>query len=73
MMIGSEYAGKVTIEGKFLCAVCRKSVGSNLILGQFCRCWVYKKCSGSKGKLEDSKFKCQRCANQGYKYRKSTF
>ena len=65
MMISGENAGKVTIKGKFLCAVCRKDVGSNSILCQFCRCWVHKRCSGIRGKLKvDSKFKCQTCMNQ---------
>ena len=61
MMI-SENAGKDTIEGIFLCAVCRKGVGINSTLCQFCSCWVH---SGIRGKLkEDSKFTCQACANQ---------
>ena len=48
MMIGSENAEKVTIEGKFPCSVYRKVVGSNPILCQF---------SSIRGKLkEDSKF-----------------
>ena len=32
MMIYCENAGKVTAEGKFSCAACRNSVGSNSIL-----------------------------------------
>ena len=32
MMSNSVNTGKVTMEGKFPCAVCRKSVGSNCIL-----------------------------------------
>ena len=38
MMISSKNDGKVTETGKFVCAVCRKSVGSNSIPCQFCRC-----------------------------------
>lgn len=40
MMISSENVGKVTIEGKFPSAFCRKDVGSNSILGQFWSCWL---------------------------------
>ena len=59
MMISSENAGKVTVESKISCAVCRKDVCSNSILGQFCRCWLHKRYSGIRDKLkEDSKFKC---------------
>ena len=46
MKLSIENAGKVTIEGKFPCAVCRKGIGSNSILSQFCRCRVHKRCSG---------------------------
>ena len=52
MMITSENVGKVTIEGNFPCAVCRKGVGSNSIHCQFCRCWVHKRCHGVRGKLK---------------------
>ena len=63
-MISRESAGKVTTEGKFLCAFCRKRVGSNSILCQFCSGWLHKRFSGIRGKLkEDSKLKCQTCAN----------
>ena len=59
IMINSESARKVKIESKFPCTVCRKGVGRNSILSQFCRCWLHKRCSGIRGKLkEDSKFKC---------------
>ena len=50
-MINSENAGKVTVEGKFPCAVCRKGVGSNSSLCQFCRCWVHKGCGVIRAKL----------------------
>ena len=63
MMISSENAEKVTMEGKFLHAACRKDVGRNSILCQFCRCWVHKRCIKGKQK-EDSKFKYQTYANQ---------
>ena len=53
------------MEGKFLCAACRKDVGINFDLCQFSRCWVHERCSGIRDKLkEDGKFKCQTCANQ---------
>ena len=56
MIISSENGGKVTIEGRCLCAVCRKGVGSNSFFCQFCRCWVHKRCSGVRGKVKvDSK------------------
>ena len=56
-MISSENSGKVTIEGKFPCAVFRKGVGS-------LQCCGHKKCSGIRGELkEDNKFKSQTCAN----------
>ena len=59
-MISNENVGKVTIEDKLLCVVCRKGESINSILWQFCRCWLQKRCSGIKGKLkEDSKFKRQ--------------
>ena len=65
MIISSENAGKVTTQGKFPCAVCRKGLGSNSILSTFCRCWLHKRCSGIRDKLkEDSKYKCQAYANQ---------
>ena len=57
-MIISENAGKVAIERKFPCAICRKNAGSKSNLCQFCRCWVRNRGSGIRGKLEeDSKFK----------------
>ena len=57
MMISSENAGKVTMEGKLPSAVCRQGLGINSILCQFSRCWVHKRCSGIKDKLkEESKF-----------------
>ena len=39
-MITSKNTEKLTEEGKFPLAVWRKSVGSNSILCQFCRCQV---------------------------------
>ena len=63
-MISSENAGKVTKEGKFPCAVCRKGVDSSFIPCQFCRCWVQTKSIGIRRKLEgNSKLKCQTYAN----------
>ena len=56
MMVISDNARQVTEEGKFSCAVCRKDID---------RCWVHKRYSNVKGTLkEDSKCKCQICANQ---------
>ena len=49
-MISSENAGKVTIEGKFPSAVCRKGEGSNSILCQFRKCWVHKRSNGIRSK-----------------------
>lgn len=58
-MIRIENAGKVTEEGKFLCAVSSKGVGSDSILCQFSRWWVYKRYSDIRDILkENSKFKC---------------
>ena len=51
MMI-SEYAGLVTVVGKGLCALYRKSVCSNSILREFCRCWMHTSCSGIRGQLK---------------------
>ena len=52
IMISSENDGMVKTEDKFSCAVYRKGVGSNSILCQFCRWWVYKRCSGIRDKLK---------------------
>ena len=38
MIIGSESTGKVIMQAKFPRAACRKRVGTNSILYQFCRC-----------------------------------
>ena len=55
-MISSENGQKVA-ENKFPCAISRKGVGSNSILWPFCRCWVHKRYSGTRGKLKvNSKF-----------------
>ena len=54
MMSSDDNAGKVTEEGKFPCVVCRKIVGSNSILCQFCRCWVNMKHSCIRGKLKEN-------------------
>ena len=65
MVISFENAGKVTMEGKFPCVVCRKVVGINSILCQFCKCWVHTRCSGIRGNpKEDIKFKSRTCTNQ---------
>ena len=55
MMVITHSAGQVTEEGKFSCAVCRKGID---------RCWVHEIYSNIRGTLkEDSKCKCQICAN----------
>ena len=59
-----DFDGKVTKEDKFPCTVCRKGVGSNSTLCQFCRCRVHKRCSCVRGKLKDDSFKCQTLVNQ---------
>ena len=47
-MIIKENAGKVTVDGKFPCGVCKRvhAIGDNCILCHFCSCWVHKRCSG---------------------------
>ena len=51
--------------GKFPCAVCRTGVGSNSIFCTGCCHWVYKRCSGLRGRLiEDINFRCKRCTCQ---------
>ena len=49
--------------GKHPSGVCQRGVGStNAILCGGCKRWVYKKCSGIKGRLlPDSGFRCARC------------
>ena len=42
MMFSSKNGGKVTVEDKFPCAVCRKDVGGNSILFHFCMCWCLR-------------------------------
>ena len=65
MIINSENAGKVTVEGKFRCVVCRKGVGSNFIFCQFFRSWVHKRFSDIRFKRKKYyNYKCQACANQ---------
>lgn len=53
MVISSENAVTVSVEGKFPIAVCRQCVGSNSILYQFSRRWVHKIGTGIRGKLEE--------------------
>ena len=66
MKVNREMLGRLQWKASFLLLfVCIKGVGSDSILCQFCRCWMCEGCSGIRGSLkEDSKFKCQRCANQ---------
>ena len=52
-MIISEIDRKVTEEGKFLDAVCRKSIDINFILCKFYKCWVHKG-YGIRGKWKAS-------------------
>ena len=64
VMISSVNAGEVSEKGKFPWAVFGKGVSSNFIFCKFCTCWVHKKSTDIRGKLqEDSKCKCQTCAN----------
>ena len=53
-MISSENTGKVTLEGKFFGAVCRKGVGSNFILCQFCRFLQFCRCIKDVVVLEEN-------------------
>ena len=39
--------------GKYPCAVCRKNVGSNVIICSICKLWVHKRCSDIKTALKE--------------------
>ena len=58
-----QVAANMQVEsGKYLCGICGKGVGRNLIQCGGCKKWVHKKCSGVKGKLkEDSGYRCAKC------------
>ena len=64
VMISGTKRGKAFPEGKFPCGVCLKGVASNSIFCKYCKCWVHKRCSGVKGRLEAVvDFKCKACEN----------
>ncbi len=48
--------------GRWPCAICRKGVGSNSMFCSSCSHWVHKRCSGLKGTLRHSDYKCSRCS-----------
>ena len=51
--------------GRWSCTVCRKGVGSNSILCKSCNCWVHKRCSGIRGRLQVvPDFECAVCAGK---------
>jgi hypothetical protein len=52
---------KVDASGKYPCAVCNVGVGRNSIECRTCTKWIHHKCSGIKGVLKDSEFKCAVC------------
>ena len=53
--------------GKYLCVVCRKSVGKNSIFCCECLFWVHKKCSDIPGRLvEVPDFRCRRCLGNAW-------
>ena len=54
--------GQVKDSGIYPCGVCRKGVGSNLILCVKCLRWIHKGCSGISGKSKsNAEFQCRRC------------
>ena len=54
-MIINENSAKTLEESNFICAVCRKGVGSgsNYILWKFFRSGMHKRCIGIRGKLKE--------------------
>ena len=61
IMISGKNLHSLRDSGKHPCGVCQKGVGSNSILCCTCQLWIYKKCSGIKGKLTvDLSYKCKR-------------
>ena len=64
VMISGLNRGATLSEGKYPCGVCCKGVASNSIFCNNCKCWVHKRCSGVKGRLEAIvNFKCKSCKN----------
>lgn len=51
MMTSSQKASKVRKEDKVFFVACRKGVGCNCMLCQFCNCWARKKYIGIRGSL----------------------
>ena len=65
VLISGVGEGSVEKRGRWPCAVCRKGVGSNSILCKSCNCWVHKRCSGIRGRLQVvPDFKCAVCAGK---------
>ena len=64
VMISGVNRGAALPEGKYPCGVCHKGVASNSIFCNHCSCWVHKRCSGIKGRLEAIvNYKCKSCEN----------
>ena len=60
-MISVHNAHKAVDASKFLCNVCKKSVGSSSIKCLVCGFWVHKCCSNVKGPLKPNPdFKCKK-------------
>lgn len=66
-----EKTKKVMKEGKFPCAIYRKTVGSNYILYQLCMFQEYNKFSSIDRLQQDDEFKCQTWASQKQTQQKS--
>lgn len=50
-------------DGKWSCVVCRMGIGYNLVMASKWGRWVYKRCCGIKGWLQDAAdFRCAVCA-----------
>jgi hypothetical protein len=58
--------GQREVSGKWPCGICKKGVGSNSIECTKCKAWIHKRCSGIKGKLQDTlAFRCRNCVGGG--------
>ena len=51
MMTSNQKASKVRKEDRVFFVACRKGVGCNCMLCQFCNCWARKKYIGIRGSL----------------------
>ena len=66
IIINNEKAKICRKKEEFPCSARRKGFDSYFILYQFCKCYVYKRCSVIRGRPErHDKFKCRICTNQG--------